>query len=95
MTSTERKAIDLTLIEPEFGKACEYCRDGQTDDPAAWAGLSAHGGPRCPGFAYVCDRHKRFVEERWAVDLSDPNFRCFRCGPVLGQVSDVIRWIKL
>lgn len=90
--------IPLDLSDFDFEKPCmaKDCRE-----PAAWVGWSSHGSKKCPGEAFVCDKHKEFILKWWADKLVEATLyyngaRCQLCKePVGGQVSDNVRFLPL
>lgn len=94
--TTAAAPTTLDLADYEYAKPCMAKRCNQQ---ATWLGLASHGGKECPGEAYVCDQHKEYAVEWWAEALKQlqaQGARCSNCKqPVLGQVSDHLKFIRL
>lgn len=83
----------LAQVESDFSVPCACYR--LCASRAEWRGRATHG-VRCPADAFVCTACKDAIVSSWEAKLCDGLGFCSNCdGPVTGQLSDHLRFIKL
>lgn len=93
MTTVEPRVFDLTGVEPEFEKPCENIYG--CDNAAEWYIWASHAF-RCPHNFYFCTPCKNVAEAEYLRVTQAGDTLCDVCDqPVVGQLSDHLRFIKL